>query len=150
MFGLLDIIHTARRVASRPRWLTRSLSVLALAAVCLLLLGSPLPLHAGEQTSTRRAAGAPSVNPLATLQRDTRDSEPSVGRVEQRLAAGSYSYLALRLDDGELRWLVTLGKGESVGTRVRSRSFGHRTDFYSRRLQRTFPVLAFGFVSQLD
>jgi hypothetical protein len=150
MFGLLDIIQGARRGASRPRWLARALSVLALSAVCLLLLGSPAPLHAGGPSRTGEPAGAPSANPLATLQRDAHDSEPSLGSVEQRISTGSYSYLALRLDNGELCWLVTLGKGEPVGTRVRSRSFGHRTDFFSRRLQRTFPVLAFGFVSQLD
>jgi hypothetical protein len=151
MFDLLDIFRGAPRArASGSRWLARALSAFVLAALGVLWLGSPASSHAAERTRANRSASAPSGNPLATLQRDADDAAPSLGSVEQRLAAGSYTYLALRLDNGELRWLVTLGKAQPVGTHVRIRSFGHRDDFYSRRLRRTFAVLAFGFVSRLD
>jgi hypothetical protein len=133
-----------------PGWLARLLPALALAAISIVWFGSPAPPYAGERTNTTNAAAKPSGNPLATLRHEASDDVPATGSVEQRLAAGSYSYLALRLDQGGLSWLVTMGKGQPVGTRVKLRSFGHRTDFYSRRLQRRFPVLAFGFVSRLD
>jgi hypothetical protein len=45
---------------------------------------------------------------------------------------------------------VTLGSGAPAGARVAVRSLGRRTDFYSRRLQRTFPELVFGIVSRID
>jgi len=81
--------------------------------------------------------------------------------VVQRLPAGGYSYLALRVearesareqntDRGALLRAVTLGKGAPAGARVRVRSMGHRRHFYSRRLNRTFPDLVFGIVSRLD
>jgi hypothetical protein len=70
--------------------------------------------------------------------------------VEERLAAGSYTYLALRGDDGAFTWVVALGGGERPGTRVKVRSMGRRTNFRSNRLDRTFPALVFGIVSRLD
>jgi hypothetical protein len=73
-----------------------------------------------------------------------------VARVEQRLEAGSYSYLALRADDGALRWAVTMGGAVPVGALVSVRSMGHQHQFHSRRLGRTFPDLMFGIVSRVD
>jgi hypothetical protein len=89
-------------------------------------------------------------NPLGTLVRDAIDARPIIGRVEERLRAGSYTYLALRDDDDAQHWAVTLGRGKAVGARVSVRSVGHRAQFYSPRLQRTFPELVFGIVSPAD
>lgn len=97
-------------------------------------------------------------NPLAQLVHDAVDRAPITGRVEQRLEAGSYTYLALRVDQagpsaraqsqGEPLWAVTMGQGAPPGAHIVLRSMGHSTDFYSRRLQRTFPELVFGIVSR--
>lgn len=89
-------------------------------------------------------------NPLAQLVRDVIDDRPIEGRIEQRLDAGSYTYLALRTSAEEPLWAVTMGRGAPPGTRVRVRSMGHSENFYSRRLDRTFSVLVFGIVSRLD
>lgn len=68
-----------------------------------------------------------------------------VGIVETRLPAGSYTYLAVR-DDVQLRWVATNGQGAPAGSVVEVKSWGVRTDFYSRRLERSFPELEFGSV----
>ncbi len=68
-----------------------------------------------------------------------------VGIVETRLAAGSYTYHAVR-DDAALRWVATTGRGVPAGSVVAVKSWGVRTDFYSRRLERSFPELEFGSV----
>jgi hypothetical protein len=70
------------------------------------------------------------------------------GTVEERLPAGSYTYLRVRQDDGAGAWTVTLGPGAKVGDRVLVKSFGRQTDFVSGRLHRTFPELVFGVVSR--
>lgn len=89
-------------------------------------------------------------NPLGQLVRDVIDDRPIEGRVEQRLDAGGYTYLALRTTDDEPVWAVTMGNGAPPGTRVKVRSMGHSENFYSRRLDRTFSLLVFGIVSRLD
>lgn len=86
-------------------------------------------------------------NPLATIVRDVSVFE---ARVEQRLDAGSYTYLALRDDDDGVRWAVTMGRGAPAGSRVRVRGMGRKVDFYSRRLSRRFADLTFGIVSRID
>lgn len=95
-------------------------------------------------------AGAAAGNPMGTLSRTEIDLTPVTGLVEERLPAGSYTYLAVRGDDGGLTWAVTLGKGEPAGARVKVRSMGRRTNFRSNRLQRTFDELVFGLVSRVD
>jgi hypothetical protein len=86
-------------------------------------------------------------NPLLSLQRPASDARLR-GVVEQRLWAGSYTYLAVRTEQRALRWAVTMGHGEPEGARVSVRSLGQRADFYSPRLRRHFPDLVFGLVSR--
>ena len=131
--------------ARRSRWLWRALTVVVLAGAALIALRT---LHG----SLARAASDPSkVNPLLSLVRDDADRGPLVGRVEERLRAGSYAYHAVRLEhDGSLQWVVALGKGLPAGTRARVRSFGYREEFRSSRLGRTFSKLAFGIVSRVE
>src|SRR5205085_2845312 len=90
-----------------------------------------------------------SKNPLLLITRTVLDDEPLIGRVEQQLRTGGYTYLAVRSEEG-LQWAVTLGSGAAVGARVSVRSMGHRTAFYSRRLERTFDELRFGIVTRLE
>jgi hypothetical protein len=49
-------------------------------------------------------------------------------------------------DDSSLRWVATTGAGVPVGSAVSVDSFGTRKDFYSRRLDRSFPELEFASV----
>ncbi len=96
------------------------------------------------------SASAHAANPLGSIVRSAIDEAPLIARVEERLNAGSYTYLALRTDSRELKWAVTLGAGAPVGARVSVRSMGHKTDFHSQRLQRTFSDLTFGIVSRVQ
>ena len=89
-------------------------------------------------------------NPLASLVRSALDEPPLFGRVEERISAGSYTYLALRTEREGLRWTVTRGRGEPEGTAVQVRSLGFSPRFYSKRLQRAFPNLVFGIVDSID
>jgi hypothetical protein len=124
------------------RWLIEGLGFCVCVAVILLYTSvgyEPEPVR-----STRPD------NPLATIVRDATDAQPREGRVEALLDAGSYTYLELRGESSTPFWVVTMGRAPPAGSRVRVRSFGHRRDFYSARLQRTFPELVFGIVSRID
>jgi hypothetical protein len=67
--------------------------------------------------------------------------------VNERLRAGSYTYLDLRLGDGSQRWIVVLGKAEAEpGQDIEAVAMGTRTDFHSRRLDRTFDRLTFAWI----
>lgn len=114
------------------------LGMLALLLVMLAASGMAL-------ASARVAAAGARANPLLTLIQSDRARAPIAGRVEETIAAGPYTYLAVR-GARERIWVVTLGRGAPPGSDVRVRSLGRQSNFYSRRLQRTFPELAFGFV----
>lgn len=91
------------------------------------------------------AAAAAPTNPLVGLQ--TPDGESQfTAVVDQRIAAGGYTYLRLRTAEGDQHWLATMGHGSDPGQRVRVRSYGVRDNFVSRRTGRTFDRLLFGEV----
>ena len=90
----------------------------------------------------RPVPAAPS-NPLVGLRADASAPQRLSGVIEERLAAGSYNYLALRGADGPLRWVVVMGAAPAVGAEIRVRSHGRRRDFVSRRLGRSFAELDF-------
>ena len=142
------MLLAAHRASRFPR--TRAL-VAAVLLAGLVAAGGSLVLHSAAHPPAHAdlnvAEHAPPGSPLGDLSRSLGDLAPVVGVVEERLAAGSYTYLAVRPDGGSPMWAVTLGSGQPVGARVSVRSFGRRTEFASRRLQRTFPVLVFGVVS---
>jgi hypothetical protein len=83
--------------------------------------------------------------PLAEMTPPATGEDRFDGVVEERLEAGSYAYLGVRTGD-RLRWVATMGEGRPIGARVSVRSMGTRTDFHSRRLDRTFSELVFGVV----
>jgi hypothetical protein len=74
------------------------------------------------------------------------DSRAIAGRIEERLVAGSYVYLAVRDRDGELRWAVVMGAAPPLGADVALISTVRRTDFHSPRLRRDFAELHFATV----
>jgi hypothetical protein len=91
----------------------------------LLLLAVLLVLGASSAASVSPAMNSP----LTGLVRGPPGAAPIRGRVEQRIVAGSYTYLALRTDDAALRWAVTLGDGAPAGTRIAIRSVGRSPRF---------------------
>jgi hypothetical protein len=127
---------------------TWSFPVIACSLVAALALACT-PEGAARRESAGLAAAAPGAaagNPLAgasTAERGTRLR----GRVNERLRAGSYTYLDLRLGDGSQRWIVVLGKAEAEpGQDIEAVAMGTRTDFHSRRLDRTFDRLTFAWI----
>jgi hypothetical protein len=131
--------HTVTRaLPRRARLSSHALRALGLCVV-LCSVGISYAVHAGTHASG---------NPLLSLTPPS-EARPTEGRVVQRLPAGSYTYLALKLAQGdEPRWVVTMGQGQPLNTRVKVRSFGTQRDFYSNRLQRSFRELSFGIVSK--
>jgi hypothetical protein len=103
----------------------------------------PLAAYARSHADSPRLSSSP----MAGLLRSEADLAPVVGVVEERVPAGSYTYLAVRRADGSLAWAVTVGRGAAVGERVTIRSFGRQRSFVSPRLHRTFAELVFGLVS---
>ena len=124
------------------RWLIDGFTFCACVATILMFTS------ATPELEPVRAARAD--NPLTNIVRDATDAEPREARVESQLEAGTCTYVELRGEDAVHYWAVTLGRAPPPGSRVRVRSFGHRRDFYSARLQRTFPELVFGIVSRID
>lgn len=124
------------------RWLIDGFTLCACVAAILMFTSATPEL---EPVRAKKAD-----NPLTNIVRDATDAQPREARVESQLDAGSYTYVELRGDDSAHYWAVTLGRAPPPGSRVRVRSFGHRRDFYSARLQRTFPELVFGIVSRID
>lgn len=122
--------HAPPRRRPRAAWLAAA------------LVGA-LALGASAAARPPRLAG----NPLVGLAPPNDEHEPLVGRVVERFVAGSYTYVAIERDDGRRTWAVTLGRSVPEGARVRVRSFGRRSNFYSARLRRTFPELIFGAVA---
>jgi hypothetical protein len=119
-----------------------------LGMLAFLILAPIVALGLWSTRSGPAPASAQAGNPLANLRTD-RAGEPLAGRVEERVAAGPYTYLDVRGAERRV-WVVTLGRGAPRGASVRVRSLGQQQNFYSRRLQRTFPELVFGLVSRLD
>jgi hypothetical protein len=133
---------------SPRRKVTKAL-LLGLTVVAVFLAAFAWPRPAAR-SSAADPAGAAAANPLAELSRSALDNAPITGRVEERLSAGSYTYLSVRTGANTSVWVVTLGGGSPPGAPVKVRSMGRRADFYSSRLKRTFPELIFGIISRPD
>lgn|SRR5689334_18527839 len=108
-----------------------------------LLLATVVLACAGEPDVPVAAARAPSGSPLQGLA--AIDDTTWEGVVEERLEAGSYTYLAVR-DASALRWVAVMGEGEAPGRTVQVHALGIRTDFHSARLHRDFDELVFATV----
>lgn len=72
--------------------------------------------------------------------------ERLVGTVVEHLPTGGYHYMRIAPEQGDSRWVVTMGGEYREGARVEVSSFGARQHFYSRRLDRHFAELVFGMV----
>jgi hypothetical protein len=84
--------------------------------------------------------------PLASLGPESRDRRTIAGRPVERLRAGSYTYLRVEDDQGQRRWVVTLGRVPEGAARVEARTLARASDFQSKRLRRRFDELFFATV----
>ncbi len=66
------------------------------------------------------------------------------GRIEERLAAGSYVYFRVGDPVGASHWIVTLGDSAPCGDNVEATVYARAESFYSKRLGRRFSPLFFG------
>jgi hypothetical protein len=93
------------------------------------------------------AMAARAGNPLRSVDQPQADDERLRGRVAEVARAGSYTYLRVMCEgDAGARWVVTLGRGAEVGDHVAVHNMGTKTNFRSKRLNRTFDELVFGIV----
>lgn len=87
---------------------------------------------------------APKANPLATYALSR--PEQFVGRVTERIPAGTYLYLRVQ-HASELHWVATLRRTAPAADEVRVTVFARAERFTSSRLAREFSPLSFGAVS---
>lgn len=88
-------------------------------------------------------APAPQPGPPPTTA-PTPGDERFTGEVQERLAAGPYTYLRVATAAGP-RWVVTMGAAPDGAVEVRN--MGTRHNFHARRIGREFDELVFGIVS---
>lgn len=105
---------------------------------------SPTPIVAPAAAPPSTAKGLE--GPPTDLVPPAPDEATLFGTVAELLPAGGYTYLRVEPERGEPRWVVTLRRGLEPGARVEVDNIGSRHDFYSRRLDRSFPELVFGVV----
>lgn len=86
-----------------------------------------------------------SSSPLVNAQQPQGAERAFGGTVVERVAAGSYTYVAVATAD-TTRWVATLGVAPAPGAEVRVQSFGAANNFHSRRTNRDFARLLFGTV----
>lgn len=86
-------------------------------------------------------------NPLTRHALDAASRYTLRGRVEERLAAGSYLYLRVRDASGGGHWVATLRSTAPAADEVEVRVMARSERFTSRRLGRDFAPLHFGAVS---
>ena len=95
-------------------------------AVLLAAVSVPLPAF---------SQGAPKM--------DSSEVEELRGLVAEQRDAGNYKYLRVETDAGESRWVVVMGNAPGEGETAAFRVFGEKENFYSARLDTTFPTLLF-------
>jgi hypothetical protein len=99
---------------------------------------------APRASAPRPSQPAAPANPLAAI---TPEKQTITGRIEERLVAGSYVYLAVRGRDDALRWAVVMGDAPVEGADVVLTSMGRRPGFRSARLGREFDELHFALLA---
>ncbi len=118
-----------------------ALSLLPGVALIVMFLAS-LPACAGADDRTAGGQGPPMTTDAAFEIR----RESFSGEVTEVAAAGSYTYFGLRLPDASTRWVVIHGRGDRDASWLAVDSFGRRTGFVSRRLNRRFDELYFASI----
>jgi hypothetical protein len=123
----------------------------ALSGAAVSACADPVPAMPPQPASAPvvAQASAPAGAPLGGMQSPAAGDERFAGRVQEVLSAGGYTYLRVRSGDAD-RWVVTMGTGAETGQDIEVEHFGTRHDFVSRRLDRTFDVLAFGRVRVVE
>jgi hypothetical protein len=122
---------------------TWSLPLIACSLIASLALACTPDLSGAPDTS-----GSAGTNPLEGISTAERGKRMR-GRVNERLRAGSYTYLDMRLHDGTQEWIVVMGKAPAPGQEIEAVNMGTRQNFHSRRLDRTFDRLTFAWVPNI-
>jgi hypothetical protein len=132
-------------VGARGRLYKESMRTWSLPLIACSLIAS---LALACTPATPDAAGPAGKNPLEGISTAERGKRMR-GRVNERLRAGSYTYLDMRLHDGSQEWIVVMGKAPAPGEDIEAVNMGTRTNFHSRRLDRTFDRLTFAWVPNI-
>jgi hypothetical protein len=122
--------------------LSGSMGVLRLPRPSKWLMACALVLALSGFTLLGFSIGGAGTNPL-TEHGFVITQEEFEGKVEERVPAGSYTYFGLRLPDASRRWVVAMGARHRNAQKLAVTSYGHRSDYYSRRTGRTFDRLYF-------
>jgi hypothetical protein len=129
-------------VGARGRLYKESMRTWSLPLIACALIAS-LALACAPDTPA--PAGGNPLEGISTAERGKRMR----GRVNERLRAGSSTYLDMRLHDGSQEWIVVMGKAPAPGEDIEAVNMGTRTNFHSRRLDRTFDRLTFAWVPNI-
>jgi hypothetical protein len=100
----------------------------------------------GPAPAERPVASAPAQNPFATATPVSPSESRFVGRVIQRLDAGSYVYLEVDQPDAGPTWVVTAEALAPDADRVSVQVVKRVEHFESRRLKRSFSPLSFAII----
>ncbi len=111
--------------------------------VCMPACEAPAPATTIATSPATATASAPLTGPPPTTAPAPGD-ERFHGEVQERLAAGPYTYLRVATPAGP-RWVVTMGAAPDGVVEVRN--MGTHRNFHARRLGRDFEELVFGIVS---
>ncbi|WP_210394861.1 hypothetical protein [Motiliproteus sediminis] len=88
--------------------------------------------------------GHPSVDQAAKVLRLPQSGDPhAVGVVREAHDSNSYTYLAVELPGGEIAWLAAPRTEVPVGSRIAFGDGAYLTNFYSKKLKRTFAGILF-------
>lgn len=131
------------------------MSVVLRGAVAAALVAAAVCVAAGcaldpksQQPTAQPAHTAGPAQPPRDIEQIPADERVYAGTALEVLPAGSYTYLRVRDDSGEERWLVIVGGTVCVGDKLALDGFGRRRDFYSKRLDRRFDELVFAAIHE--
>jgi hypothetical protein len=116
-----------------------------------LFVAAPEAADSGDVAATEQPSSA--LGPLGAYLLPASGRLSFEGRVLERLAAGSYTYLRIERGDGTRNWVVTLSgvtpssaAHAQPDSRVRVVAVGYAERFTSKRLSRSFDGLYFAVV----
>lgn len=119
------------------------------ASACVFALSRCAPADGNEASKIVQEPAAQGASPLATYGLPAADRIRFGGRVVERLAAGSYTYLQIERREGDRSWVVTLSDSTGAAAGIDDVdviAVGRAEHFTSKRLRRRFDDLYFAVV----
>lgn len=114
----------------------------------LALLGLAACAPAKPADGAARGAAAQRIASIAMPFGVDRLSESFAGTAREVVHVSGYTYVAVDVGEGRIRWAVCLAREIEEGARVRVRAFGKKSAFESKKLGRTFDELWFAIVTE--